>query len=153
MPDFVTSGTLAVDNSKINDCQYGLYQNGGTAYAHDTEFDGNGNGADLYAGNMTTADSSVHKNYYGVLVEGAGECWRFIDRIVYNTQGVNVGGGTMFSSSPGTNLITPGQIATGTLGTVRVAIRSPKRSSFRAGSSASAMQAARASLYRISRAD
>jgi hypothetical protein len=132
------SGNLAVDDSRISDSLYGLYQTGGEAYVRNTEFDHNSFGALSSAGHMTIGDSSVHYCGGGFAAFG-GTVALYNDRIIFNTNGITseedgtlyfancfisgnthsyyISGGTIASSSPGTNLITPGQLALGTLST------------------------------------
>jgi len=136
--EFLTNiGNLAVYDSKINDCQFGIYQGGGQAYVSNTEFDNNSYGVISAAGRVTIADSSAHYNTVAFASE-IGTIALHDDRVIFNVYGiVAVGGGTLYfadclisentnaylvavgstmvGSSPGTSLITPGQMTVGTL--------------------------------------
>ena len=137
----IGSGSLALYDSKINDCITGLGQSGGQVYARNTEFDSNDYGTSSTGGTMIIADSSAHYNIEGFFANG-GTLVLFNDRAILNAFGVSaqgagsaayfanslisgnitnsftaIGGATMFGSSPGTSLITPGQSSSGTLGT------------------------------------
>jgi len=139
--EFTASGNLAVYDSKVNDSgQSGLLlQNAAAqAYVHNTDFDNNTfAGAASFSGNMTIAESSAHYNgvgfyaYYGSTVSLSN------DSAIFNTIGLAAFGGTlnfadclisdnttawsvaalstMTDTSPGTSLITPGQLTSGTL--------------------------------------
>jgi hypothetical protein len=137
----VSTGFLAVNDSKINDCvDDGLAQFSGKSYVRNTEFNNmSGAGAASFGGAMTIADSSAHDSYYGFYADG-GTLSLYNDRAVFNQDGLYavdggivyfadcfisdnadayyIGpGGTIASSSPGSSLITPGQSTFGTLGT------------------------------------
>jgi len=140
--DFEASGNMVLNDSKINDCFNGLFQNIGQVYVHNTEFDNNGNVAAWSAGGkMTVTDSSGHYNNFAFAAEG-GTMELYNDRAMFNNvamfaQGGTLHfadclisdnirsyqielGGTMAGSSPGTSLITSGQMTVGTLSTAVV---------------------------------
>jgi len=136
--DFEAShGNMVLNDSKVNDCYYGLYQSGGQVYVRNTEFDNNSNVAAYSAGGtITIADSSAHYNNYAFAAQG-GTMELYGDRAIFNTVALyasngslyfadclvsantysyDVGsGGTMAGSSPGTSLITLGQLTVGAL--------------------------------------
>jgi probable HAF family extracellular repeat protein len=135
------SGNLAVYDSKINDSGHDgllLQATGAQAYVHNTNFDNNAfAGADSVLGSMTIAESAAHNNRYGFYADG-GTVSLTSDSAIFNTYGLAANssgtvsfanclisdnttawsvaaGGTMSDTSPGTNLITPGQATVGTL--------------------------------------
>jgi hypothetical protein len=137
---FEATGNLAMEDSKLNDCANGLFQSSGQVYAHNTEFDHNlVAGAVTFAGTMTIADSSAHYNGASGFAAHGGTMTLFNVRAAFNTDGLDANSsalyladslisdntnsystlpvGTMFGSSPGTSLITPGQSSSGSLGT------------------------------------
>ena len=142
--DLEVTGKMAVYDSVINDNgNFGLRVNSATAtaYVHNSSFDGNVTaGAAAASGQLTIADSSSSNNGNGFRIFGAGATMTLInDRAEYNGSGlfVDLGGsmyfagclianntasytipmGTLSGTSPGTNLITPGQSTSGTLST------------------------------------
>jgi hypothetical protein len=136
--DFLASGNLDVYNSKINDCGIGLFQNAGQVYVRKSGFDSNnGAGAESDAGTMAIADSFSHYNTIGFYANG-GTMALYNNGAVFNTVGIasamsgtlyfahsllsgntqssSVVEASMFGSSPGTSLVTPGQTTVGTPG-------------------------------------
>jgi len=136
-----SGGNLAVYGSKFTDCGHdGLVLDapGSRAYVHGTEFDNNANaGADTARGHITIADSSAHYNGTGFYANG-GNMELYGARAIYNVYGLVATGGALYladcliadnaysyvivspgtisGSSPGTTLISPGQLSFGTLG-------------------------------------
>jgi hypothetical protein len=136
-------GNLALYNSTVKDCGHdGLLVQaaGARAYVDGSDFDNNAfAGADSAEGELAIASSHAHYNQYGFFANG-GSVALYGDRAIYNANGLaagtsgklyfadclvtnntnayNISGGaTMYGSSPGTSLITPGQGAVGTLST------------------------------------
>jgi hypothetical protein len=134
-----SGGNLAINDSQLNDCAVGLYQNAGNAYVRNTKFNNNnGAGAESVSAHMTIVDSSAQYNNVGFAAFG-GTVSLQNDRIVFNGDGISVAFGgtldfancliagntnsyvntssTVTGSSPGTSLIAPGQSSSGSLGT------------------------------------
>ncbi|MGO9337253.1 MAG: hypothetical protein ACLPY1_07070 [Terracidiphilus sp.] len=89
-----TSGSLAIYNSKINDCDIGLLMeaSGGRAYVNGSEFDDDAAaGVDATQGKVDVADSDAHYSGVGFLADG-GTVALFNVRVIYNTVGLAVSG-------------------------------------------------------------
>lgn len=138
--DFEVSGKLAIYNSMLSSAFAGLQVVNASAsvYVEGTAFDANNLGVSIFAGQLTISDSSAEYNATGFSTTG-GNLTLFGDRasfngtaleaggggamvlanclIANNTAAFLVSGGTMAGTSPGTNLIAPGQTTTGALGT------------------------------------
>ena len=135
---FLASGNLDVYNVKVSDCGIGLLQNAGQVYVRKSAFDNNnGAGAESDAGTMAIADSSSHYNTVGFYANG-GTMALYNNGAVFNTVGIasamsgtlyfahsllsgntqssSVVEASMFGSSPGSTLVTPGQTTVGTPG-------------------------------------
>jgi pectate lyase len=136
--DLPSGGELAMYNSTINDNRnIGLWLQFADAYVHGVSFDNNNTG--VLAGNSAWAnivDSHADFNQSGFVALG-GAITLSNDRAVFNNTALyagggsmlyfsncliannatayNVAGGTMAGTSPGTSLIAPGQLTTGTL--------------------------------------
>ena len=109
-----------------------------SAYVHDTSLSGNGNyGVIVDAGQVIVADSSADSNWIGFASFGtltlmntrastnstgllaAGALYFTNCLIVNNTTAYDVlSGGTIAGTTPGTNVIAPGQGNAGTLSTI-----------------------------------
>jgi hypothetical protein len=142
--EMAASGQLDVEDSQISGCDLGVFQLGGQAYVHNTQFNDNTFGVDLAGGNLAIADSSAQYNGTGFYVSpNVATLYLFDDRASFNGVGIQAdagnlyfadclltgnttdswsvaAGATLASSNPATNLITPGQSFSGTLSTATV---------------------------------
>ena len=140
--DFEAAGDLAIYGSAINDNLDGLVLSNDSANAlvHDTSFNHNGTGVELFNGHMTINNSSAEFNAAAFSVNNTGTMTLFNNQVTSNNIGLvtsqtgnlyfgncviannttaySIVGGTIASTSPGTSLIVPGQASDGTLGTV-----------------------------------
>jgi hypothetical protein len=140
--NFGVSGNLAIYSSAINDnASAGLVLSNASAsaYVDDTSFDSNGTAVIVNPGTATIADSSAEFNSTGFFATG-GTMTLTNDHISFNGVGLETTSGgtfyfancllsnntesyviaagtTMSGTSPGTSLIAPGQISSGTLAT------------------------------------
>ncbi len=138
---FGSGNALSMYDCKVSGNYYGLDFNGSKAYAHNTAFDNNSSlGADVEGGYVVIADSSAENNTnYGIAATG-GTVVLDNDKVGGNTYGLSpqssghmyfthcaisgntyayliTNGGTLAGSNPGTSLIAPGQLTSGSIAT------------------------------------
>jgi len=136
------ASNVSIYDSEINDNMAGLELTNASAiaYVENTSFDHNTYGVEIVAGMATVANSDAHYSNAAGFIANGGTLTLYNDRSIFNTTGMatsnggtlyfanslisnntnayNIAGGTtMAGTNPGTTLITPMQVMTGTLGT------------------------------------